>query len=318
MATAIAVLDAVRARDDVPADAMPRVFGRISFFLNAGIRFVEEVCKARAMTELWDELGRDRYGVDRPERAALPLRRAGEQPGPHRGAAREQRDPDRARGARRDALEARPLPRAPAPRLERGARPAAALGPAVVAAHPADPRLRDRPARARRPLRRLPRDRGAYRRAARRGPQRAREGAGDGRRDRRRRERLHEAAAGRVPHAARCRRSSRARSRWSASTPAPRASPRTLTAAGERAILRVDEAAEREQIERLRAFRARRSGAGVAAALRALDDGLARRRQRDAALDRAARRRASRPASGPTRCARCTASTARRPASSPG
>jgi (2R)-ethylmalonyl-CoA mutase len=64
MATAIAVLDAVRARGDVPADAMPRVFARISFFLNAGIRFVEEICKARAMTELWDEIGRDRYGVE--------------------------------------------------------------------------------------------------------------------------------------------------------------------------------------------------------------------------------------------------------------
>jgi (2R)-ethylmalonyl-CoA mutase len=62
-ANAIAVLDAVRARPDLPASAVPRVFGRISFFLNAGIRFVEEVCKARAMTELWDELGRERYGV---------------------------------------------------------------------------------------------------------------------------------------------------------------------------------------------------------------------------------------------------------------
>jgi (2R)-ethylmalonyl-CoA mutase len=62
-ANAIAVLDAVRARPDLPADAVPRVFGRLSFFLNAGIRFVEEVCKARAMTELWDELGEGRYGV---------------------------------------------------------------------------------------------------------------------------------------------------------------------------------------------------------------------------------------------------------------
>jgi ethylmalonyl-CoA mutase len=62
-ANSIAVLDAVRARADLPADALPRVFGRISFFLNAGIRFVEEICKARAMTELWDELGRERYGV---------------------------------------------------------------------------------------------------------------------------------------------------------------------------------------------------------------------------------------------------------------
>ena len=62
-ANAIAVLDAVRERDDVPDDALPKVFGRISFFLNAGIRFVEEICKGRAMTALWEELGRERYGV---------------------------------------------------------------------------------------------------------------------------------------------------------------------------------------------------------------------------------------------------------------
>jgi (2R)-ethylmalonyl-CoA mutase len=67
MATALGVLDAVRARGDVPADAIPRVVGRISFFLNAGIRFVEEVCKARAMAELWDELVRERYGVEDEE-----------------------------------------------------------------------------------------------------------------------------------------------------------------------------------------------------------------------------------------------------------
>ncbi|RIL01371.1 MAG: protein meaA [Proteobacteria bacterium] len=63
MANAIAVLDAVRARPDVPASALSRVVGRISFFLNAGIRFVEEMCKCRAMAELWDEITRDRYGV---------------------------------------------------------------------------------------------------------------------------------------------------------------------------------------------------------------------------------------------------------------
>jgi (2R)-ethylmalonyl-CoA mutase len=63
LANAIAVLDAVRARDDVSEEAIPRVFSRMSFFLNAGIRFVEEICKARAMAELWDELGRERYGV---------------------------------------------------------------------------------------------------------------------------------------------------------------------------------------------------------------------------------------------------------------
>ncbi|TFG97961.1 MAG: protein meaA, partial [Myxococcales bacterium] len=64
MSTAIGVLDAVRARGDVPESALPRVVGRISFFLNAGIRFVEEICKARAMTQLWDEITRERYGVE--------------------------------------------------------------------------------------------------------------------------------------------------------------------------------------------------------------------------------------------------------------
>jgi (2R)-ethylmalonyl-CoA mutase len=67
MANAIAVLDAIRERDDVPAEAIPRVVGRISFFLNAGIRFVEEVCKARAMTELWDRITQERYGVEDPK-----------------------------------------------------------------------------------------------------------------------------------------------------------------------------------------------------------------------------------------------------------
>ena len=67
MATAIGVLDAVRARGEVPEEALPRVVGRISFFLNAGIRFVEEVCKTRAMSELWDEITRERYGVQDPD-----------------------------------------------------------------------------------------------------------------------------------------------------------------------------------------------------------------------------------------------------------
>jgi (2R)-ethylmalonyl-CoA mutase len=64
MANAISVLDRVRERDDIDEDVLPRVFGRISFFLNAGIRFVEEMCKCRAMTRLWEELGRERYGID--------------------------------------------------------------------------------------------------------------------------------------------------------------------------------------------------------------------------------------------------------------
>jgi (2R)-ethylmalonyl-CoA mutase len=67
LATALAVLDAVRDRDDVPEEAIPRIVGRISFFLNSGIRFVEEICKTRAMAELWDELTRERYGVEDPK-----------------------------------------------------------------------------------------------------------------------------------------------------------------------------------------------------------------------------------------------------------
>jgi (2R)-ethylmalonyl-CoA mutase len=64
MSNAIAVLDAVRER--VPEDKMGTVFGRISFFVNAGVRFVEEHAKLRAMSILWEELGRERYGVQDP------------------------------------------------------------------------------------------------------------------------------------------------------------------------------------------------------------------------------------------------------------
>ena len=67
MANAIAVLDTLRARDDFPSEALPQAFGRISFFVNAGIRFVEEVCKVRAMTAMWQDLGRTRYGVTDPK-----------------------------------------------------------------------------------------------------------------------------------------------------------------------------------------------------------------------------------------------------------
>jgi (2R)-ethylmalonyl-CoA mutase len=65
MSNAIAVLDAVRER--VPAERMGQVFGRISFFVNAGVRFVEEHAKLRAMGILWEELGRERYDVSDPK-----------------------------------------------------------------------------------------------------------------------------------------------------------------------------------------------------------------------------------------------------------
>ena len=63
LANAIAVLDGVRARGQVPEADFPQVVGRISFFVNAGIRFITEMCKMRAFAELWDELTRTRYGV---------------------------------------------------------------------------------------------------------------------------------------------------------------------------------------------------------------------------------------------------------------
>src|SRR5204863_209214 len=65
LSTAQAVLDRVRPR--VPEATFPRVFGRSSFFVNAGIRFVEEHAKLRAMAELWEALGRERYGVEDPK-----------------------------------------------------------------------------------------------------------------------------------------------------------------------------------------------------------------------------------------------------------
>ena len=63
MANAISILDVVRGMPEVDDETLSRVFGRISFFLNAGIRFVEEMCKCRAMNQLWEEIGRDRYGI---------------------------------------------------------------------------------------------------------------------------------------------------------------------------------------------------------------------------------------------------------------
>ena len=62
LATATAVLDDLRGK--VPAEHFPEMVGRISFFVNAGIRFVTELCKMRAFVELWDEICADRYGVE--------------------------------------------------------------------------------------------------------------------------------------------------------------------------------------------------------------------------------------------------------------
>ena len=163
LSTAIAVLDEVRAAGAAGAH------GR-------GVRphlLLRQ--RRRALRRGAREAARDGRAVGRarpralrrrgPQAPPLPLRRAGQQPRPDRVPAREQRPADRARGARRHARPRRPRPRDPAPRLERGARPPPPVGPAVVAAHPAGARLRDRPARVPRHLRGLQGDGGPRRRA---------------------------------------------------------------------------------------------------------------------------------------------------------
>ncbi|GIU84478.1 MAG: methylmalonyl-CoA mutase [Acidimicrobiales bacterium] len=67
LATAVGVLDAVRESGQVPEDRFPAVFASISFFVNSGIRFIEETCKMRAFVELWDWIGKERYGVTDPK-----------------------------------------------------------------------------------------------------------------------------------------------------------------------------------------------------------------------------------------------------------
>jgi (2R)-ethylmalonyl-CoA mutase len=67
LVTAIGVLDAVKATGRVPESEFGKVVGRMSFFVNAGIRFVEELCKMRAFVELWDRITQERYGVTDPK-----------------------------------------------------------------------------------------------------------------------------------------------------------------------------------------------------------------------------------------------------------
>ena len=67
LCTAMAVLDTVKQSGQVSEEDFGRVVGRISFFVNAGVRFVEETCKMRAFVQLWDEITRERYGVEDPK-----------------------------------------------------------------------------------------------------------------------------------------------------------------------------------------------------------------------------------------------------------
>jgi (2R)-ethylmalonyl-CoA mutase len=67
LANAIGILDLIRERGKIQGEEFHKIVGRISFFVNAGIRFIEEMCKMRAFTELWEEITRDRYGVTNPK-----------------------------------------------------------------------------------------------------------------------------------------------------------------------------------------------------------------------------------------------------------
>ncbi|GAA4539421.1 protein meaA [Pseudonocardia xishanensis] len=71
LSTAIAVLDSVRDSGQVPPERFGDVVGRISFFVNAGLRFVEEMCKLRALGRMWDTITRERYGVENPKQRRM-------------------------------------------------------------------------------------------------------------------------------------------------------------------------------------------------------------------------------------------------------
>ncbi|MBI3676376.1 MAG: protein meaA [Proteobacteria bacterium] len=67
LAAAINVLDSAKARGAIPAEEFPKAVGRISFFVNSGVKFITEICKLRAMAQIWDEVTRERYGISDPK-----------------------------------------------------------------------------------------------------------------------------------------------------------------------------------------------------------------------------------------------------------
>ncbi len=146
LCTAMTVLDAVRDGGQVAPGQMGEVVGRMSFFVNAGVRFVEEMCKMRAFSRLWDTITRQRYGIGDP---ALRRFRYGVQVN-SLGLTEAQPENNVQRIVLEmlavTLFEGRPGPGRAAARLERGAGPAPALGPAVEPADPAGPRVRVRPA----------------------------------------------------------------------------------------------------------------------------------------------------------------------------
>ena len=202
LATAIAVLDTVKASGEVDAGGVRR--GRRAHLVLRQRRHAlhhRDVQDARVRRTV----GRDHARPlrrHRSEAAAVPLRRAGQFARADRAAAGKQRLPHPDRDAGGDAVEERARARRAAAGLERGARPAAPVRPAMVAAHAADPGLRDRPARIRRHLRRLarrspPRSRSSSARRATSSPASTQMGGAVAAVE----IGLHEGAAGRIEHA---------------------------------------------------------------------------------------------------------------------
>ena len=110
LSTAIAVLDEVKARGQVADEDFPKVFGRISFFVNAGIRLVEEIAKLRAMGRLWTEIGRERYGVTDEKMLRFRYGVQVNSLGLTESQPENNVPADRARGAGRDPRAATPAP----------------------------------------------------------------------------------------------------------------------------------------------------------------------------------------------------------------
>ena len=310
LANAIAVLDALRAGGQVAPDALAEVVGRISFFVNAGVRFVTEMCKMRAFGELWDEITRERYGVLDPK---LRRFRYGVQVN-SLGLTEQQPENNvyrillstlavvLSRSARARAVqlpawnEALGLPRPWDQQWSLRLQQILALG--------------DRPARVRGPLRRLARDRGAGRGAEGGRARRARADRGAGRRAGGGRGRLHEAAAGRIRRRAPC------GGRIGGAKSGRRELPLRQRAGSARG---------RGRLHGSRPGRRGGTGGARPGAPRRARSGSRRRRARCPARSRGARAAtswnprssapapASPPASGARCCARRSASTARRP-----
>ena len=153
LCTAIAVLDTVRAAGNVSAAQFADAVGRISFFVNAGLRFIEEICKLRAFGQLWDELTRDRYGITDPKLRRFRYGVQVNSLGLDRSPTREQCSAHCARSTGSDAEQKCAVPCHATADLERSPRLTETVGSAMESAYPADPRLRNRHLRVRRHLR---------------------------------------------------------------------------------------------------------------------------------------------------------------------